>query len=148
MNWKRAFRWAGAYFVWTVLFALVGVALVAGGAYLLAANATPTAVGPATVPVPTSAGLPGLALLVAGVAVYRFGKAWALYRTLTGAVSEDVADTYDTQRVKSDIVSVLDDRLSDMQQDLQSVNREMRELKRESETGVESRSERGGDGSF
>ncbi|WP_435098068.1 hypothetical protein [Halarchaeum sp. P4] len=135
MNWKRALRWAGAYFGWTVLFALLGVALVAGGGYLLLASATMTPVGPTSVPVPTTAGAPGLALVVAGVLVYRFGKAWALYRTLTGAVTDDVSETYDTERVKSDIVSVLDDRLSDMQQDLQSVNREVRELKRDDNDG-------------
>jgi hypothetical protein len=47
--------------------------------------------------------------------------------TLTGAVEEQLTDTFDTEHVKSDIVSVLDDRLADMQQDLQSVNRELRE---------------------
>jgi hypothetical protein len=78
-----------------------------------------------------SEALPGLALAALGIAVYRFGESWALYTTLTAAHEEALADTYDTERVKSDIVSVLDDRLSDMQNDLQSVNRELRKLKEE-----------------
>jgi hypothetical protein len=76
-----------------------------------------------------SEALPGLVLAVAGVAIYRFGESWALYTTLTAAHEEALSTTFDTERVKADIVSVLDDRLADMQNDLQSVNRELRKLK-------------------
>ena len=124
MDTKRSAVHAGKYFLVTTLFAAVGVAFVAFGAFLsqgaLEAGSTSELVSEA---------LPGLALAVVGVLVYRFGEAWALYKTLTDAHEEALADTFDTQRVKSDIVSVLDDRLADMQTDLQSVNREIRKLK-------------------
>lgn len=124
MDAKRAAVHSSKYFLITTLFAVVGLGLVAVGAFLsqpaLEAQ-TPQAV--------LSALIPGLVLAVLGLAVYRFGKAWALYKTLTAANEEALADTFDTQRVKSDIVSVVDDRLSDMQTELQSANRELRKLR-------------------
>ncbi|MFB6077545.1 MAG: hypothetical protein ABEJ80_01030 [Halarchaeum sp.] len=131
MDAKRSLRWAGSYFGWTLLFAIVGALLALGGVYVAVANATQTAVQGVTVPVPTAASAAGLVLLVLGAAVYRAGKAWALYRTLTGAMEEQLADTYDTEHVKSDIASVVDDRLSDVQHEVQSVKREVRDLKPE-----------------
>jgi len=139
MDWKRSFRWAGAYFAWTSLFALIGLVLVAVGVVMGGRGAYADFqqnVATATI---LRHAAPGLALAFVGFLVYRFGKAWALYRTLTAAGKEDLSDTFDTQHVKSDIVSVLDDRLSDMQQDLQSVNRELRELKREDAEAPEER---------
>jgi len=130
MDAKRAAVHAGKYFLFTSAFAVVGLALVGGGVALggleawdiLSANSNAT--GEAL-----SAAAPGIALAVLGLLVYRFGKAWSLYKTLTAANEDALSETFDTQRVKSDIVSVLDDRLADMQNDLQSVNRELRKLK-------------------
>jgi hypothetical protein len=130
MDAKRAAVHSGKYFLLTSAFAVVGLAFLAAGVAvggveawdLLSADAGAT--GQAL-----SAAAPGIVLAVVGVAVYRFGKAWALYKTLTAANEDALSETFDTQRVKSDIVSVLDDRLADMQNDLQSVNRELRKLK-------------------
>jgi hypothetical protein len=124
MDTKRSAVHAGKYFAVTTLFAVVGLALVAVGAIL-----SEPALDTETTSGLVSAILPGAALAIVGIVIYRFGKAWALYKTLTAAHEEALADTFDTQRVKSDIVSVLDDRLADMQTDLQSVNRELRKLK-------------------
>lgn len=127
MDQKRSLAWAGKYFLITSALAIVGVGLVVLGGYLAVQQTSGTlAFG---IPRPTSGSLIGLIPVILGVAVWRGGKAWAMYLTLTGAIEEELADTYDTEHVKSDIVSVLDDRLSDMQQDLQSVNREIRNLK-------------------
>jgi hypothetical protein len=124
MDAKRSAVHAGKYFLITSLFAVVGLGVIGAGAYL-AQPALDTDTPGALL----SAALPGLVVAVVGIAIYRFGKAWALYKTLTAAHEEALADTFDTQHVKSDIVSVLDDRLSEMQNDLQSVNREVRKLK-------------------
>jgi hypothetical protein len=124
MDTKRSAVHAGKYFAVTTLFAVVGLALVTVGAIL-----SEPALDTETTSGLVSAILPGAALAIVGIVIYRFGKAWALYKTLTAAHEEALADTFDTQRVKSDIVSVLDDRLADMQTDLQSVNRELRKLK-------------------
>jgi len=135
MDHSRAVRFSGRYFLYTTLAGLLGLVGVAIGGWLFA---TGISLGPASVngiplPVVSTQGYLGLVPVVLGIAVWRFGKAWALYTTLTGAMAEELADTYDTEHVKSDIVSVLDDRLADMQQDLQSVNREVRDLKADEE---------------
>ena len=133
MDSKRALRWSGYYFLVTVVFGLVGAALVGVALWLggLDAYRTWQATGQ-MVPAVTGAAV-WLLLAALGVAIWRLGKAWAMYWTLTGAVEEDLAETYDNEKVKSEILSVLDDRLSDMQQDIQSMNRNVRELKAEEE---------------
>lgn len=135
MDSKRSFVHAGKYFVLTTVLGLLGVGLVAGGIAYGVVNATTTTVGSVAIPVPTMASAPGLALVVLGVVIWRFGKAWALYHTLTNAHEDALSDTFDTQRVKSDIVSVVDERLADVQQDIQSVNREVRDLKQDENDG-------------
>lgn len=135
MDHTPALRFAGRYFALTTALALLGLAGVAVGGWIVATGLT---FGPGTisgVPVPqvSSQAYLGLVPILLGVVVWRLGKAWALYTTLTDAVKTDLADTYDTEHVKSDIVAVLDDRLSDMQQDLQSINRELRSVKQDAD---------------
>lgn len=134
MDAKRSFVHAGKYFALTAVFSIVGFALFAGGFVYAGMQGGSTSMMGVDVPIPGAASLPGLLISLVGLAIWRFGKAWAFYKTLPAAVEEDVADTFDTQHVKSDIVAILDDRLNDMQQDLQSVNRELRELKEETGT--------------
>ena len=137
MDSKRALRWSGYYFLVTVVFGLVGAVLVGAALWLggLDAYRTWQATGQA-VPAVTGAAV-WLLLAIVGVAVWRFGKAWAMYWTLTGAVEEGLAETYDNEKVKSEILSVLDDRLADMQQDIQSTNRNVRALQAEEENEYE-----------
>ena len=136
MDAKRAFVHAGKYFALTTLLSLLGVVLFAGGIYLAGMQAGWESVLGISMPVPGTASIPGFIVALVGLAFWRFGKAWAFYKTLPAAVEDDVAETFDTQHVKSDIVAILDDRLNDMQQDLQSVNRELRELKEETGTST------------
>jgi hypothetical protein len=124
MDAKRSAVHAGKYFFATTLLAVVALGIIAYGA-TLAEPAIDTDSPAAFV----DAVIPGLAVAAVGIALYRFGKSWALYKTLTSAHEEALADTFDTQRVKSDIVSVVDDRIADMQTEIQSVNREVRKLR-------------------
>lgn len=130
MDSKRATRWAGLYFLATTVATVVGGAIIVGGlffgvvelydTYQQTGDISQSALGDAA---------PGLFVAGVGVVVWRLGKAIAFYKMLTGAIAEELADTYDNQQVKSEILAVLDDRLSDMQQDIQSINREVRDLK-------------------
>ncbi|QDX39740.1 hypothetical protein [Salarchaeum sp. JOR-1] len=131
MDAKRAFAWAGTYVALTSLFAVVAFALVAAGGYYGFQEGAAVYESTESYSSALVAGAPGLAVALVGLVVYRLGTAWALFKTLTAATEEEVAETFDTEHVKSDIVAVLDDRLSDMQHDLQSVNRELRDLKAE-----------------
>jgi hypothetical protein len=142
MDAKRAFRWSGYYFLLTTLAAAVGLAIVGAGAAFGVVEGYETYQANQDVAAAATTAAPGLVIAVVGIAIWRFGKAWAFYKTLTGATEEQLADTYDTEHVKADILSVLDDRLADMQQDVQSMNRSIRDLEREESA------EAGGDGGF
>lgn len=137
MDAKRSFVHAGKYFALTALISVVGFAMFAGGFVYAGMQAGSAPIMGFSVPIPEMASLPGFVLSFFGLVFWRFGKAWAFFKTMPTAVEEDVADTFDTQHVKSDIVAILDDRLNDMQQDLQSVNRELRELKEQQSGGSE-----------
>ncbi len=137
MDAKRAFRWSGYYFLLTTAATVLGLAIVGAGVLLgVGQGYEAYRAGESITAVLGTAGF-GLVIALVGIAVWRFGKAWALYKTLTGATEEQLADTFDTEHVKADILSVLDDRLADMQQDLQSVNRSLRDLKKEESAETE-----------
>ncbi|MFW5900452.1 MAG: hypothetical protein ACOCTH_01585 [Halodesulfurarchaeum sp.] len=135
MDPKRSLNFAGRYFLYTTGLSLLGLAVLALGGYLLVGGLT---LGPETIygyPYPHFTTQSYLAVLpiIFGLAIWRLGKAWALYHSFSNALAAELSDTYDTEHVKSDIVAVLDDRLADMQQDLQSVNRELRSVKQADE---------------
>lgn len=67
--------------------------------------------------------IPGVILSLVGIAIWRFGKWLVFYKTLTGAIKEDLTDEFDTEHVKSDIMSLLDSRLADIQDDIRQSNR-------------------------
>lgn len=132
MNRTDALRWAGRYFLWKALFVVLGGVLAAAGtayagypAYLALRYGQP-------LPGTTTLVLGGLLVLL-GLAVWQVGTVWAFYRTLTGAVAAEVSETYDTEKMKSDILSVLDDRLADLQSDINAVNRNLQEVTRPEE---------------
>lgn len=67
--------------------------------------------------------LPVLALGAVGVVVWQLLGAVAFYKSLVEAVDAALADRFDPEVVKSDILSVLDERLADMKQDTQRTRR-------------------------
>ncbi|AKH97140.1 hypothetical protein [Halanaeroarchaeum sulfurireducens] len=133
MESRRALAWSARYFLITAAFALVGVALVGVGLGYGGLQAWELFQQTGDALAAARAVGPYLVLGVLGIFVWRFGKAFALYMTLTGAMDEQLADSFDTEHVKSDIVAILDDRLADMQQDLQSVNRQLRDANSDTE---------------
>ena len=107
---------------WT-LSAAVGAAVAAFGlirwvlpAYARYAGGTPAAAV-------ASAAAPGLALVLLGLLVWKFGSTVARFRTLGPTVAADTADRLDTEAMKSDILSVIDERLADMKRDTQRTRR-------------------------
>jgi len=71
---------------------------------------------------------PGFLLAILGVLVWRFGVAWAYYKTMTGAVEEQIADRFDSEKVKSEILAVIDDRLSEMQYEVSRTRKAVDDL--------------------
>lgn len=127
MNAKRALQWSGYYVLLSGVFTVVGLAMAGVGGYLTYESYQVT--GAVTAALGDSIG--AVVLAVVGVLVWRFGHAWAFYKTLTGAVEEELSTTYDTEHVKSDILSVLDDRLADMQLEMQTMKGTIKDLARE-----------------
>lgn len=107
---------------WTVS-AAVGVAIAGYGAvqWLLPAyvrlgeGAPPSAL--------VNAVAPGLALLFLGLLLWKMASTLAYYRTLGPTVAADTAERLNTEAMKSDILSVIDERLADMKGDTQRTRR-------------------------
>lgn len=129
MDSRRAARWAGRYLLGWVFVTLLAGGLLVAGIELGVEQVYDTYQGSndVTTDVLTDAA-PGLFVALLGVLVWQFGTAFVLFQTFGAALRAELAETYDTEQVKSDILQVLDGRLSDMQQDLQGVNRDIREL--------------------
>lgn len=107
---------------WTVS-AAVGAGIAGFGAvgwllpaYVRYAQGTPA--GPLV-----RAAWPGLALVLAGLLVWKLGSTVARFRTLGPTVAADTAERLDTEAMKSDILSVIDERLADMKRDTQRTRR-------------------------
>lgn len=130
MDAKRAARYAGKYALLKCLGALLGLVPTAAGGYYAYRNYQWAVENNTSLPTVFYA---FLALALVGLVLWQFLTAWAFYATITDAVSDDVSDTYDTEKVKSDILSVLDSRLSDVQNDIQGVNRSVQDVTRPDE---------------
>jgi len=126
MDARRALYWSAIHtLVWVLGFA-VGAALVVGGYFLDVDVAIDMVEAGEPLSEVATTAAPGLAVALLGVVVWRLVSGWVLFRTLVPAVQESLAETYDNERVKSEILAVLDERLADMQEDLQGVQRELR----------------------
>ncbi|MCU4926854.1 hypothetical protein OB905_12840 [Halobacteria archaeon AArc-dxtr1] len=68
--------------------------------------------------------------LVAGFLVWQVGKTYAFFRTLPRASGRRAAAEFDHERVKSGVLDGLDDRLTQIEEDLAETKRSVHELKR------------------
>lgn len=125
MDAKRTLRWAGYYFALSALSAVVGLAIVAAGATLGLTEAYHMYGGNASFSAIAATAAPGLIVSLLGIVVWKVGSAAAFVKTLTGAVDDEMGERFDSERVKSEILSVLDERLSDMQFEIQQTRRQM-----------------------
>ena len=131
MDASRSLRWAVYYVILAGVATLLGGGLVGAGVVAglgpaydqLSSGATLSAV------LPTAA--PGLVLAILGVVVWLLGTVAAFVRVFTAAVEEQMRERFDSEKVKSEILSVLDDRLSDVEHDVTEMRRTVSELKRE-----------------
>ena len=70
----------------------------------------------------------GSLLILFGFTVWQIGKTAAFYMTLTEATESEMADRFDTQTVKSEILDVLDDRLADIHADVETTRQQVGRL--------------------
>jgi len=129
METSETLRWTARYLARWLLAAVVGGAIVVGGVALggLAElgfyGLTPTALRLADAPAA------GLAVIVVGLLVFRFGTAAAFIGVLVSATESQLRATLDTESLKSDILSVLDERLAEMHEELADTKRMVGEVK-------------------
>lgn len=131
MDAKRTLRWAVYYFALSTAAALVGFAIVAVGATMGLMSAYGMYLDGASTGAILGTAAPGLVVAAVGVVVWRIGSAAAFYWTLTGAVDDELGERFDSERVKSEILSVLDERLSDMQFEVEQTRRRIDDANRE-----------------
>ena len=110
---RSALTYAVGWTVATAVAAVVGGAGVVG--WVLPAYAWHVAGQPPTVVLRIAA--PGLALVLLGLLGWKAATAVLHYRTLSAAFAVETAERLNTEAMKSDILSVMDERLADMKQD-------------------------------
>lgn len=135
MDAKRTLRWAGYYFALSTAAALVGFVIVGVGATLGLTAAYGMYLDGASTGAILRTAAPGLVVALLGIVVWRIGTAAAFYKTLTGAVDDEMGERFDSERVKSEILSVLDERLSDMQFEIEQTRRKIDDANREDAAG-------------
>ncbi|NEU57662.1 hypothetical protein [Halorussus sp. MSC15.2] len=131
MDASRSLRWAVYYVVLAGVATIVGGALVGGGVVLGIAEGYSKLDSGAALSSALTTAAPGLALATLGVVVWAVGSVTAFVRVFTAAVEEQMRERFDSEKVKSEILSVLDDRLSDVEHDVSEMRRQVSELKRE-----------------
>ena len=135
MHGKDALRWAAYYRGLAYLSTLAGGTFVAVGILIgLDGNVSQLANSPRTA-LATMSVLPVVILGLLGIVIWQVGKTAAFYKTMTGAVDEQLATRFDPERIKSEILSVLDSRLAEMQTEIGNTRRAVRELEKEPADG-------------
>lgn len=123
MDARTALRSAALYRTGATVSFLVGVGI--AGAGLLIGNPGPLLRAlPPGPPVLNTAhltgGAPSLVLAVVGILVWQLGSTTTYYYTLTEATARESAGAFDSEKVKSDILAVLDERLAEIHEDVEA----------------------------
>lgn len=131
MDASRSLRWAVYYVILAGVATLLGGGLVGAGVAVGLAPAYDQLSNGATLSAVLPTAAPGLVLALLGVVVWFVGTVAAFVRVFTAAVEEQMRERFDSEKVKSEILSVLDDRLSDVEHDVTEMRRTVSELKRD-----------------
>ncbi|GAA0660765.1 hypothetical protein [Natronoarchaeum mannanilyticum] len=137
MRLTTSLRWALYYRGLALLSFLVGAAVAAAGVWiglydvLVAVLDLASGGGSVSDALASSRPIAGGALVVLGFAIWQLGKTAAFYKTLTQATESEMADRFDTQTVKSEILAALDEQLSELHADVETTRRQVSRLNRE-----------------
>ena len=131
MDANRALRWAVYYVALAAVATLLGGALVGAGVVVGLGSGYDQLASGASITGALSTAAPGLALALLGVVLWAVGCVAAFVKVFTAAVDEQMRERFDSEKVKSEILSVLDDRLTDVERDVSEVRRKFDEMKRE-----------------
>lgn len=130
MKLTEALRWTIYYRGIALVSFLLGAVLAGVGVWYgfldLVLSRLPGATGDPSFD--TTSVVVGALLILLGVVVWQIGKTAAFYMTITEATESEMADQFDTQTVKSEILEVLDDRLADIHADVESTRQQVDRL--------------------
>ena len=125
MEYGETLKWTGIYLgLWLLAAALGGAIAVAGVAL---GGLAPLGYWSMTPVALRYGGAPtgGAVLIGLGVLVFKYGAAAALVHVLVTATEERVAQRFPAEAIKSDILSVLDARLSEMHDELRETRQRL-----------------------
>lgn len=137
MEYAETLKWTGVYLGLWLLAGVIGGAIVAVGfalgglAALGAYQLTPFALRVAFYPTA------GIAVVALGLLAFKVGAAAALVHVVVSATESRLSAALDTETLKSDILSVLDERLSEMHGELSETKGLVEETTRSSNDGIE-----------
>lgn len=137
MQLTTSLRWALYYRGLALLSFLVGAVVAGAGVWiglydvLVAVLDLASGGGSLSDALASSRPLAGGALVMLGFAIWQIGKTAAFYKTLTQATESEMADRFDTQTLKSELLAALDDQLSDLHADVETTRRQVGRLSRE-----------------
>lgn len=124
-------KWAGLYLllslaatITALLIGTVGVAL-GGLRFIGMYSATPFSLRLALYPTT------GFAVIILAIIAWWYGIAAAFFKTYFAALNAELAAALDTESLKSDILSVLDERLAEMHQEISETRRVIDRMNRE-----------------
>lgn len=131
MDATRSLRWAVYYVVLAGIATLVAGSLVGGGIVVGLGPAYDQLADGAALSEALATAAPGLALAFVGVVVWTVGTVAAFVWMFTAALDEQMRERFDPDKLKSELLSGIDDRLTDVEHDVSEVRRKFDELKRE-----------------
>ena len=73
----------------------------------------------------------GAAVIVLGILVWKLASTAVFFKTVTKATADESAKRFNTEAIKSDILSVLDDRLSDMHHEISQTRQQVDRMSRD-----------------
>lgn len=158
---RKPLRWAVLYRAFAAGALCLGLILVAIGVVVGFGTAVTSLVADPLTPGPAidrANPLVTLAFAMVGLVVWQVGKTLALFVTLPRAAGRSAARQFDSSRLRSEVLEGLDDRLAELQADVEETRRSVRELKRaeyadhfderdhlEADDGARSTADAGGD---
>ena len=123
MEYAETLKWTGLYLGLWLLSLVIGLGIVVGGIALGglgplgAYQLTPFALRVSYYP------RGGLAVIGLGLLVFKFGSVAALVHVVVSATEARLPAALDTETMKSDILSVIDERLSEMHGEIAETKR-------------------------
>lgn len=136
MRLADSLKWALYDRILAWLSFLVGALFIVGGLFVGAGNTlADVAAGNLFSPArPDNVAITAVGVIT-GIIIWQLGRATARHHAVVAATEEQITEEVNTERLKSEVLSVLDGRLSDMEADLEEVRRQAARIEQKERVG-------------